>query len=103
MITEDAARTKWCPFSRTMISIKDDDGETVGYNVANRGTIKDTVMKNSRCLGSSCIAWRWADERNPDWKPSTGMMWPDTRHPDDILKPWRPSKTHGYCGLAGRP
>jgi len=39
------------------------------------------------CKGSSCMAWRWALEDNPD---------------KTALPPFIRSKTHGYCGIAGQ-
>lgn len=40
----------------------------------------------THCVGSRCMAWRWAVEGNPK---ENGAWWFST--------------THGYCGLAGRP
>jgi len=53
------------------------------------------------CFGSRCMAWRWAEERNPEYKQPHAMQYPP-------LMPWDnpmtiKSTTHGYCGLAGRP
>lgn len=42
----------------------------------------------TQCVGSRCMAWRWAD--------------PFNEGEDDLPASWR-STTHGYCGLAGRP
>lgn len=55
-MTEDEAKTKWCPFAQTVIS----DG-----NAGNRlsyGTPRFSVGEitaDTRCLGSGCMAWRW--------------------------------------------
>lgn len=59
-MTEDEAKTKWCPMARP-------DNQTA----ANRRYVDGEAMKNSRCLGSGCMMWRWS------------------------------GKTTGYCGLAG--
>ena len=56
-MTEEEAKTKFCPFARN-------------------GDEED-------CLGSACMAWRWADR--------FGMTDGD------------PETRHGYCGLAGKP
>lgn len=53
------------------------------------------------CQGSRCMAWRWAEERNPDYKQPHSMQYPP-------LMPWDnpmtiKSSAHGYCGLAGGP
>lgn len=40
-MTEDEAKTKWCPFARVVDSARGTDGE------------------GARCIGSACMAWRW--------------------------------------------
>jgi hypothetical protein len=48
------------------------------------------------CSGSMCMAWRWTQEQNPNYHPANNLA--------ELLElPWRESKTHGYCGLAGKP
>jgi hypothetical protein len=53
----------------------------------------------SKCLGSSCAAWRWKKVPNPDYKPSMMNVYP---------QPWPTTSMHiysdtdGYCGLAGQ-
>jgi hypothetical protein len=37
------------------------------------------------CIGAKCMSWRWNNVV------------------DGPLGPTRPSTTHGYCGLAGKP
>lgn len=54
-----------------------------------------------RCQGSRCMAWRWADVRNPDYVPANPMQYPPPLPWDNPLSV--KSTTHGYCGLAGRP
>lgn len=44
---------------------------------------------NRVCHGKDCMGWRWAVERNPDYKPGDS-------------EPWRRSTTDGYCGMAGQ-
>ena len=91
-MTEKEAKTKGCPHAHTIT-------EPLPYGASR---IKQT--NDGKCISFGCMAWRWASERNPDWKPPTGYSIAVTQpHPDDVESPYRPSKTHGYCGLAGRP
>ena len=54
------------------------------------------------CVASRCMAWRWSGAANPDWKPKTSMSFPATNPLSE--PPYAiPSKTDGYCGLAGQP
>lgn len=47
----------------------------------------------TKCQGSQCMAWRWANENVAVENPlHTQPRWEA-----------RVSTTHGYCGLAGRP
>jgi hypothetical protein len=56
-----------------------------------------TETHDSSCRGSTCMAWRWAAEANPDYEHIL-MMPPDPRTNLMYIR----SKTHGYCGLAGQ-
>jgi hypothetical protein len=74
-MTEDQAKTKWCPMVR--FSIGEDDN-----NSCNNRDISGDVTK---CIGSDCMMWRMKyveqqDERN------VSVLMPDY-----------------YCGLAGKP
>lgn len=78
--TEDEAKTKWCPLAPTY------------------------TLPSSRCIASECMAWRWAQKRNPDWKPEPGYMMSVTpTHPADDEPLYVADPEHGYCGLAGQP
>lgn len=90
-MTEDQAKTKWCPFARV------NNGQ--GYN-ANRdweARADSPFNKRSRCIASACMAWRW----NEPWTSQT-----EEGHGGDLVlrlkrKPGEPKL--GYCGLAGPP
>ena len=45
-MTEEEAKTKWCPFGR----MRD------AYGSFNRSTYDEGITK---CLGSKCMMWRW--------------------------------------------
>jgi hypothetical protein len=66
--TEDAAKTKWCPFARLCRS---HNGEVFnGQPVFNR-TQDDNSLglpDAARCIGSACMAWEWSLMKNPEFK-----------------------------------
>jgi len=73
MYTEDEAMGKWC-----------------------------CADMDSQCVASRCMAWRWAQKANPEWKPRHSLQWPPL-HPDEGPPMYLEDRTRGYCGLAGRP
>jgi hypothetical protein len=72
-MTEDEAKTKWCPFARSQT----EDRETAP--AVNR-TLQGHIDIGCHCIGSRCMAWRvaYAEEAGNGTE-------------------------HGYCGLAGKP
>jgi hypothetical protein len=78
-VTEEDARSKWCPFARVAIGVGPIGGSTTGYTVFNRATTVGEAPLNAMCLGSACMAWR-------------------VRAAADGKGGW---KGDGYCGLAG--
>ena len=80
-MTEDKAKTKWCPFAR-VVRI---DSRTLFVRSLNSTQDVQSIAGlldkiNDRCVGSKCMAWRWTDVLSMPQK--------DRR---------------GCCGLAGRP
>ncbi len=83
-MTEDQARTKWCPFARQMVSINQGQSP-IALASANRFDGDQVAM----CLGSGCMAWRETEgARSGAWVGGE-------------QDPPRPAR--GYCGLAGAP
>jgi hypothetical protein len=74
-MTEDEAKTKWCPFARAQ-------SMNVAVSRDGFGAAYDTCL----CIGSACMAWRWKMEPLVDG-----------------FSPRIESKTDGRCGLAGKP
>jgi len=50
-MTEDDAKTKWCPWARAPLH------GGVGHIAINRPERCD-----SRCIASGCMAWRWTGQ-----------------------------------------
>lgn len=77
MMTEDEAKTKWCPHVRLTLG---ESGTDVSWNriFQNDGSI---TARGCNCIASQCMSWR--SVVNP--------------HPNCSGIP------HGYCGLAGAP
>jgi hypothetical protein len=98
MFTEDQAKKRQCCGPPIVASMS-----LIAPSVAENGAaLEDLVAKQSLCSGAQCMAWRWAQKPNPDWKPDHGMMYPP---PDRRLdpQPYIEDRERGYCGLAGRP
>lgn len=112
MLTEEQAKTKWCPQVRF-------DGEDSTFNRGYQS--EDPLnMRNGRtqyicnCLGSGCMMWRWgkipANYRSSipreGWEHITDddelaeydTSEPFWREPDAE----RDERRLGWCGLAGR-
>lgn len=73
MLTEEEAKTRWCPFARAVAPVVDTSANVIGGTPANRGS-GGAPDPDCRCLASGCMAWR---------KPSGSQK--------------------GYCGLARAP
>ena len=112
-MTEDEAKTKWCPKAVVLESY----AEKASFNV----TIKDEQENFGRCIGSACMAWRWGiDTRSPaercfddtglntsEWRakyrenPASAGCNDHAAFDRMYGKPEQP--THGYCGAFGKP
>ena len=53
-MTEDEAKTKWCPMARYII----DEGNQGTYAAGNR-PIGAPFGVGSNCIASDCMMWRW--------------------------------------------
>jgi hypothetical protein len=63
-MTEEEAKTKWCPFARLTFS-------TEGFAAGNRFDDCAWAEKRALCIGSACMAWRWGD--NAETSGSCGL------------------------------
>ena len=112
MLTEEEAKTKWCPFARS--------GNEAGCN--RNGENGFAVAPH--CIGSGCMAWRPVMHRetlrnyHDDLQVQVNFKAGDRDYPDgwqyghtDKDRDGRKfdqlhrltSKVGGYCGLAGAP
>ncbi len=84
-MTEDEAKTKFCPVA-VASSIQRYSDATLEGDLAPSNRIYDEISKKTipapgcKCIGSKCMAWRWE------------------RTPNSAIK-----RKDGFCGLAGRP
>lgn len=75
VVTEEEAKTMWCPFVRAPLS----SGDTMaGVNADYTGA---RLGSRTGCIAAQCMAWRRHDsiKRDDGWHEG------------------------GYCGLAGKP
>lgn len=90
-ITEEEARTKWCPFARGVTQSAIETIIPVAFNrryddkvTAEHKTVGALV---GACAGSRCMAWRW-----------TTLV---SRDENGAITQVSLSKIEGRCGLAG--
>lgn len=82
-MTEDEARTRWCPMVRLAAEPPDANGS---WNRAATPMLKSTL-----CIGSDCMMWR----DSLDYFIRDGNPEPRMRTEPQVIG--------GYCGLAGQP
>jgi hypothetical protein len=112
VMTEDEAKTKWCPFARvaspSAITPKGSLVEQwIGVAGANRGALSDRVVvhtdgdasnpASARCIGSACMAWRKVPGASKFKDARTGQL------SDRDLTGHGTWVYEGFCGLAGAP
>lgn len=73
-MTEDDAKTKWCPHARVVTYAADGEPLMTATNRVSGGVLR----AGSDCIASACMSWRWTQRSGTP-------------------------RNHGYCGLAGRP
>jgi hypothetical protein len=89
MMTEEEAKTKWCPHS----FFTGKDAEVSG----NREYFWDED-RLPKCMGSACMAWRWAHKKG-DFVPTEIVR---DLHGEKITYKMADDDM-GFCGLAGKP
>ena len=88
-MTEEEAKTKWCPFAASRITKR---------HIFGTGRVwkndDDGVYASVRCIGSACMAWRWDTRYFEDRE--TGKAYGTNAPERFMVEP-------GFCGLAGKP
>lgn len=92
-MTEEDAKTKWCPFARVPTGAPSMVTEGQPIIAANR--LPDGHALGC-CFASGCMAWRWIHV--PDNRQTITMT---LRADGSSEDPPRPLPTDGFCGLAG--
>lgn len=104
MMTEQDAKTKWCPFARALYT---DNNSYAGSSNRNPD---GGITGADRCIGSACAVWQWvlAADRFRSSIPRDGwehQSAEDSGEGRDMwLEPeaeWKARRT-GYCGRAQR-
>jgi hypothetical protein len=85
MWTEEEARARWCPLAR--------------YDKNNRH-VAGTVMKETLCVASGCMAWRWRHTKAP-MTPIERNAFGKNVGLAEALQPT--IYVEGYCGAFGAP
>ncbi len=109
-MTEDEAKTKWCPFAMAAPRAS----TTPGINRYEKGE----PAGGTSCIASACMAWRKTTDASGSVlerrdmgvaPPPDGWLRSSKDHPDTLNKSFgdwirfAPPKATGFCGLAGAP
>ena len=98
-MTEDEAKTKWCPFAR--VAYDGFNGNRFCAEEHNRIALNPA---SSRCIGSNCMAWRWKIELLKI-TPKTGHSYITNKENVNFVETGaviEKIEKEGYCGLAGK-
>ena len=114
ILTEDEAKTKWCPYFQVSTSVC---GEYSNQDVQVNRNLDSTVCN---CVASKCMAWCWVKMTNiiisGRCKKCLGNYYYEYKATGEQLKNGmhcncgdrqhhsKPTFVQkGYCGLAGKP
>jgi len=87
-MTEEEAKTKWCPFARTAEYTGGGGSQPRNRVADNRDmSVLASNLLGAQCIGPDCMAWR------PIFKKGQS----DHNYMTDF------PTGHGFCGLAGKP
>lgn len=105
MMTEEEAKTKWCPFSRQLDAVYTNvDGIPTAGGTVNRDYVGNP-HNQCLCIGSKCMAWRikvYTLQLSRGGKPVDDSWVSGIEYiaaSGKEMTAWH--KKHGYCGLVG--
>lgn len=100
-MTEEEAKTKWCPCARVAAATTEAEPYTLIRNTPAFNRIQTPAEGRkpvgSECIASACMAWRTRTIRthvNHVNRDGTSAV---ATQPEDIVT------LDGFCGLAGQP
>lgn len=101
ILTEEEAKTKWCPEARQLVEIKalQAFSEATTLNATSCNRHGDNPY--GTCIGSTCMAWRWHGMRDKEGHVYTAPQALDAAHGRVPIND--DSVPVGYCGKAGAP
>ncbi len=93
ILTEDEAKTKWCPEVRTGLNA----GMAVNYHIGQSRNDRHAgdVHEETSCVASGCMMWRWRG-----WRGANDTDPFIVSDPKDCSGA---PQHYGFCGKAGRP
>ena len=129
IVTEEEAKTKWCPFARVLPCDQVQEAEKRPTLVARLQTYYNRIARTSgdnttldppnestSCIASACMAWRQAQSRCvaeqtlPEDQQLVGASHDEARaagwvdsYSVGYPRHWSKFEPQGYCGLAGTP
>jgi hypothetical protein len=100
-MTEDEAKTKWCPFTRVGMN----GGVAMNRDFDEGGSLDAWPLFKAAtaCIGSGCMAWRWEPQLYEHHSNDFGKYINSEEDTNRHGVKGKALPRHGYCGLAGRP
>ena len=107
-MTEQEAKTKWCPFARVTWQT---DATSWNRVQDGAGNVDEGTGNACKCLGSDCMAWRATKgdeepliEAVRRYRNENGASLKDAKEYVETHPEYRRGTPDGgFCGLAGKP
>ncbi len=119
-MTEEEAKTKWCPFSRSIAVLGSADGDVMPvagaypHNRIHPPREKEPIWHDTAhaCVASECMAWRWHEAKRTEafvaavqvhMKRQTRPNYQAAMQEVFAERGDTFQRSEGFCGLAGQP